>query len=107
MGLILWALAGLTVVGLLISSRGRASQRSAGSIAVIYFLVTTFTIVGNPFAEPKTATVPIFGILLTLPWSLVAARFMSSVTLALETSAVLNAVILFFLLARWSAPKPA
>ena len=107
MGLILWGLAGLAVIGLLVSLRGRISQGRAGSIALIYFLVTSFTIVGDPFAEPKTATVPIFGILLTLPWSLIVARFVSPVTLALETSAVLNAAILFFLLGRWSAPKAA
>jgi hypothetical protein len=67
-------------------------------IAGGYFLIASFTIVGNPFAEPKTVVIPIFGILLTLPWSLFVGKWVSSLTLGLEAAALLNAALAFFVL---------
>jgi hypothetical protein len=69
-------------------------------IAVIYLAITSFTIIGNPFAAVKTVTIPIFGILLTLPWSLVFPKLISSLTAELETGAVLNAIIILLLFMR-------
>jgi hypothetical protein len=71
----------------------------AGIAAVIYFLIATFTIVGNPFVVESNHAIPIFGILLTIPWSLLAALLTYSSAaagiFALEACALLNALPLY------------
>ena len=74
------------------------SREKAGIITGFYFVLATFTIIGNPFPEIKTVTIPIFGILLTLPWSLLIGKITSSITIGLELCAVLNGLIIFIYL---------
>ena len=69
-------------------------------MATIYFVLTSFTIIGNPFAIIKVVTIPIYGIILTLPWSLIISRFVNSATVSLEIGAVLNAIIIYLILKR-------
>ena len=68
-------------------------------VAAIYFLIATFTIVGDPFAANGNHTIPVFGILLTMPWSLMAGllKYSSAAagTVALEVCALINALILY------------
>lgn len=83
----------------------RAMVVSAG-----YFLLATFAIVGNPFVAESNVAIPIYGILLTLPWSLMAAliKYPSAAAglAALEVCALLNSIILYRLIrAAWGPPR--
>lgn len=100
MGIVL-LISAAVAIALIASFRGRISRQKSAIIAIVYFTITTFTVVGNPFLKVKTVTIPNFGILLTLPWSLLLARFVASFNLTLELCAVLNALILFAILSRW------
>src|SRR5882762_10425825 len=94
-------LTGIVVIGLLVALRGTVARPKAVLVSVIYLLTTSFTIVGNPFAEHKAVTIPIYGIILGLPWSLVAMKYVHShANFTLEACAVLNAVILFAVLGK-------
>ena len=86
-------------------------SKKALIISVIYFIVTSFTIIGNPFAKIKVVTIPIFGILLTLPWSLILPKLISlvisitsvtAVNIVLEICAIINTALIFFLINRFS-----
>lgn len=70
----------------------------------LYFLGTSFMVIGKPFAEHSTRSIPIFGIILTLPWSLAAAaiHYSSAMqgTITLEICAALNAWLMFVVLSR-------
>jgi hypothetical protein len=77
-------------------------MKKAVLIAGVYLAITSFLITGNPWAAQKTITMPIFGILLTLPWSLIVGRFTPSLTIGLETAAVLNAALMILIIRRSS-----
>lgn len=72
------------------------------AVSAGYFLLASFAIIGNLFVAESNVEIPIYGILLTLPWSLLAALIKySSATAglaALEICALLNSILLYFLI---------
>jgi hypothetical protein len=75
------------------------------AVSATYFLVATFTVVGNPFAASTNVAIPLWGILLTLPWSLVVPRIISSLTAALEVAAIVNATVIYVIVRRVNAAQ--
>jgi hypothetical protein len=86
---------------LLAALDGRISQATAAAVSCTYFLLTSFSF---------HVTFPFVGIVLTLPWSAIVLKVHCQWIIAiigvitfehpLEGCAVLNALLMFFLLSR-------
>ena len=76
--------------------------------SIVYFCVSSFMIIGTPFGAPRQVTNPLYGIILTLPWSACIVLFTGffeeiGIHNPLAIGAALNAIILALVLfLRWS-----